>query len=222
MAELVLSLTIAALRQVFPANRWLREGHWGPNVEVPYATFRGSELWGKQVGLVGFGAVGQVLARLLVPFECEVQYYDPYVRILDQASYRALPTDDVMALFGTSDIISNHLPVNPTTDQLISRELIEAMPAHAIFVNMARAKTVNRQALVSALTHGKIEGAVLDVFDREPPDEDDLVLCQLPNVVATPHIGGATKEVVAHHAAIMTHVLTEWLDYHRWNARTPR
>lgn len=220
VAELVLCLTIAALRRILPANQWVREGFWGHSSEQSYAVFRGSELWGKRIGLVGFGSVGQALARLLTPFDCEVRYYDPYVRVTDERLGNVCSTSDLATLFRTSDIISNHLPDIPATDKIISADLIAEMPRHAIFVNTARARTVDRQALGAALTHGTIAGAVLDVFDHEPPSADDLSLCRLPNVVATPHIGGATHEVVNHHAAIMTHVLTEWLEHHRWDVRT--
>src|SRR5699024_10747680 len=103
------------------------------------------------------------------------------------------------ALFETSDIVSVHLPVNNTTANMVNRELLNSMKNDAVFVNTARSAVVDTDALFDILNTNKIQGAILDVFDQEPPSELDYQLINLPNVLATPHIAGATYEVTDHH-----------------------
>jgi D-3-phosphoglycerate dehydrogenase len=110
-------------------------------------------------------------------------------------------------LFQTSDVVSIHLPVNKETEGMIDEKLISLMKKDAIFVNTARAVVVKREALLYAIENDQIRGAILDVFDHEPPDEMDYRLIHHPHVLATPHIAGATFEVEDHHADIMNNNL---------------
>src|SRR5690606_1160339 len=110
----------------------------------------------------------------------------------------------------TSDIVSVHLPVTNDTRGMINKDIFRLMKNDAIFVNTARAVLVNRNDLYEALLHKKIRGAILDVFDHEPPDELDYKIIDLPNVLATPHIAGASFEVEDHHVRIMNEALMDW------------
>jgi D-3-phosphoglycerate dehydrogenase len=100
--------------------------------------------------------------------------------------------------------------VTDETKGMIDRQLLSLMKKDAIFINTARAVVVNRNDLYDVLEKNQIRGAILDVFDQEPPDEFDNKLINLPNVLATPHIAGATFEVEDHHVAIMNAALTDW------------
>jgi D-3-phosphoglycerate dehydrogenase len=105
--------------------------------------------------------------------------------------------------------VSIHLPVNENTKGMIGRELLNRMQSHAIFVNTSRAAVVKRNDLLEVIRNHKIKGAVLDVFDNEPPDDVDYELIRMGNVLATPHISGATHEVEDHHVKILNKKLIE-------------
>src|SRR3546814_9859103 len=118
-------------------------------------------------------------------------------------------------LFRSSDMVVIHLPVTDETSGMIVADLLSLMKPDAIFVNTARAVVVDRDALLDVVENDKIRGAILDVFNHEPPDEKDYRLIRHPNVLATPHIAGATHEVEDHHVGIMNRVLGDDLDRKR-------
>jgi D-3-phosphoglycerate dehydrogenase len=122
-------------------------------------------------------------------------------------AWRSVSLEEV---FATSDIVSIHLPVTEQTKGLIDYSLLSKMKPDAIFVNTARAIVVKRDDLLRVLEEGKIRGAILDVFDHEPPDEIDYRIIDHPNVLPTPHIAGATFEVEDHHVTIMNKTLVDW------------
>lgn len=206
VAEMFVSNVIIFMRNTLAAIDWLKGGNWGEGAHTSYLQFKGNELAGKTIGMVGFGAVGQQIAEMVKSFPCNIQYYDPYFESADK-SFRKTTLEDV---FETSDIVSIHLPVNNDTKGMIDAELISKMKRDAIFVNTARAVVVNRLDLLRALENKRIRGAILDVFDHEPPDEIDNKIIHLPNVLATPHIAGATFEVEDHHSAIMNKAVIDW------------
>lgn len=205
VAEMFIAGVIILLRKVIPATQWLNGEKWEKGAHTSYLQFKGNELANKTVGLVGFGDIGQKIANILSSFPCEVQYYDPYVENVNP-NYRSVSLEEV---FKTSDIVSIHLPVNDKTIGIIDAQLFSKMKENAIFVNTARASVVNREDMLEVLENKKIGGALLDVFDHEPPDEIDYRIIHLPNVFATPHIAGATHEVEDHHSFIMNKILTE-------------
>ncbi len=206
VAELFIGNIITFMRNTIPSNQWLKENNWVGKMLGPYLQFKGNELAGKTVGFVGFGAVGQTIANMIKHFPCHIQYYDPFVSEVD-STYASLSLEE---LFSTSDIVSIHLPVNDATKNLIDEDLLRMMKSEAIFVNTARSAVVDTDALINILTNEKIRGAILDVFDVEPPSEKDYQLIQLPNVLATPHIAGASYEVEDHHSVILNNGLIEW------------
>ena len=208
VAEIFLAGVIILLRQVVPATQWLKDEKWEKGAHTSYLQFKGNELAHKTVGMVGFGDIGKKIANILSSFPCEIQYYDPYVKNADPR-YRSVSLEQ---LFETSDIVSIHLPVNKETTGMIDSRLFSKMKSTALFVNTARAAVVNRKDLLEVLENNKIGGALLDVFDHEPPDEIDYRIIHLPNVFATPHIAGATHEVEDHHSFIMNEKL---LSHHK-------
>lgn len=199
VAEIFIANVITLMRNTLPAHAWLTGGNWEEGAHTSYLQFKGNELAGKTVGMIGFGAIGQLIAKLLKGFPCHIRFYDPFVTAADPAFQKG----SLEEVFSGSDIVSVHLPVTPETEGLIGAELINKMRPDAIFVNTARAVVVQREALLYALENERIRGAVLDVFDNEPPDEIDYRIIRHPRVLATPHIAGATHEVEDHHVNIL-------------------
>lgn len=206
VAEMFVANVIAFMRNVRGACDWLEGESWEAGAHTSYLQFKGNELAGKTIGMVGFGAIGQRIANMVKGFPCDIQFYDPFTESPDP-DYKKTTLEDV---FETSDIVSIHLPVTDLTKGMINATLISRMKSDAIFVNTARAAVVKREDLLDALKNKRIRGAILDVFDHEPPDETDYKIIHLPHVLATPHIAGATHEVEDHHAYIMNENLLNW------------
>jgi len=212
VAELLVGMLINFHRNIQSSIQWVEDGNWKLGGDEPYGKFMGNELYGKKVGFVGFGAVGQKTAGILEAFGCQIFFYDPFVESVKE-SYRKT---DMEYIFSHSDIITVHLPVLKSTIHMIGEDLLERMKPTAVFVNTARAAVVDTKALESILKSGKIRGAILDVLDHEPPTEEDLKIAELPNVLLTPHICGATYEVIDHHSIIMLERLMKWREGTDW------
>lgn len=203
VAEMFIANLITMMRHTLAGIRWLEGENWEAGAHTSYLQFKGNEIAGKTIGMVGFGAVGQTIAGLVRHFPAYIQYYDPFYTS-DDPYYKKVELEDV---FKNSDVVSIHLPVNEKTKGLIDKRLLTLMRPDAIFVNTARAVVVDREALLDVLERNQIRGAILDVFDHEPPDAMDYRLIHHPHVLATPHIAGATFEVEDHHANIMNRAL---------------
>jgi D-3-phosphoglycerate dehydrogenase len=205
VAEMFVANVITFLRVVLPSIEWLKGRNWQKGAHASYLQFKGNELAGKTIGMVGFGAVGQRIAGIARAFPCKIKFYDPFVEGFD--GYEKCTLEEV---FAGSDIVSIHLPVTRDTVGMIDQKLISLMRKDALFVNTARASVVNRNDLLEAIEHERIAGAILDVFDHEPPDEIDYRLIDHPHVLATPHTAGATHEVEDHHVRILNTKLLNW------------
>jgi len=181
VAELTLALMLAVARRVPAMNAGLHAGRWERAED-------GLELRGRTLGLVGFGAIGQRVARLAQALEMRVAAYAPSI---------AGPVDNVRVcgsldeLLGLSQVLSLHLPLGPDTRKLIGAPQLAALPDQAILVNTARGGLVDEAALVEALRSGRLFGAGLDTLEQEPLPASSP-LCGLPNLVMTPHVGGST------------------------------
>jgi len=206
VAEMFVANVITFMRNTLAGIKWLESEQWDEGAHASYLQFKGNELAGKTIGMVGFGAVGQNIAQLVKCFPCKILYYDPYYTSEDKAYVKG----SLEEVFEKSDIVSIHLPVNAQTKGMIDKKLLSIMKKDAIFVNTARAVVVNREDLLEALEKEQIRGAILDVFDHEPPDAVDYKIIHRENVLATPHIAGATHEVEDHHADIMNRNLFNW------------
>lgn len=207
VAELVIATIISMLRHLRQSEKWLKAENWQNRFD-PYHRFQGLELFGKKVGIVGMGAVGQRVSQLLQAFSCPISYFDPYVEADQFPDYQACSLEE---LFSQNDIVSIHLPEKEETAGMINRSLLQKMKPHALFVNTSRASVVDRDSLVELLETNKIFGAILDVFHQEPPDVADYRLIQLDNVLATPHIAGASLDVAYHHANSINRQIREWI-----------
>lgn len=207
VAEMFIANTITFMRHTMQGIDWLKNRKWDAGAHTSYLQFKGNELAGKTIGMVGFGAIGQLIAKLVKDYPCHIQFYDPYVEAEAFPDFKKVSLEE---LFENSDIVSVHLPVTPGTKKLINKSLFSLMRKNALFVNTARAVVVDRNDMYDVLSANKIKGAILDVFDNEPPDELDYKIIDLPNVMATPHIAGATYEVEDHHVNILNHALIDW------------
>ena len=207
VAEMVVASMLAFERKLIPAVEWAKEGQWVKGT-TPYHLWMGHELCGKKVGIIGYGRIGRIVARILAAFDCEISFFDPFVQG-DQNGFRNVSLEE---LFKESDIITIHVPVLDSTKGIVTRELLESMKPTAIFVNAARSVMVDNDALYDVLKNKKIAGAVMDVLEEEPPEsERDLRFIELDNVLLTPHICGASYEVTDHQSEILSSGIKAWL-----------
>jgi phosphoglycerate dehydrogenase-like enzyme len=205
VADFVIGLMLMEARSIARAERHLRADGWNVDGELPYFHFRGPELAGRTLGLVGFGAVGRQVAARAAGFDMLVLVYDPYVPVVP-APYEKSPLEQLLR---RCDFLSIHCPPTPETTGMIGRRELELMRAPAYLINTARAAVVDEQALVDALRARAIAGAALDVFWEEPIPRDHPLLT-LENVTLTPHVAGAADDVKEHHAAIVLEDLRRW------------
>jgi D-3-phosphoglycerate dehydrogenase len=184
-AEHTLGLLLALLRRIPRADASLKAGRWERKA------FVGHELYHKTLGVLGLGRIGREVATRARAFGMEVLAYDPYVApsVAESVGAHALPLDDLLA---RADVLTLHLPLQAETRGMIgARELARLKPG-AYLVNCARGGLVDEAALAAALASGRLAGAALDVFEREPPTGSPLL--GLDNVVATPHLAASSVE----------------------------
>lgn len=221
VADFTIGLVVAVARYVPQAHHQLHEGTytgeprgdaasgggeredvtWGIAKGSPYMAFKGPELSGKRLGIVGLGAIGQLVAKRAAGFDMEVVAYDPFVDDESMAEHGARKVE-LNELLEGSDVVTLHSPVTEGTRGMIGPEEFERMKESAYFVNTARAALTDQNALVRELEGGGIQGAALDVYADEPLPADHPLL-GMANVVTTPHIAGAAEEVPARGAAMV-------------------
>ncbi len=185
VSELVISLAVALLRHVPRATAEVLANKW---VQI-----KGRQLSGRTVGIVGCGHVGKDLARLLRAFGCRVLANDilDFPEFYAQHGVEPVTLEDLLE---TSDIVTLHLPLDETTKNILNAERLRMMNEGAILINTARGGLVDEKHLKFMLMDGRLAGAAFDVFNIEPPE--DFELLDLPNFIATPHIGGSAEEAI--------------------------
>ncbi len=204
VADLTLALMLMSLRHIPQSMDILRQ-EGGPQgmvkMAVAFFELKGNELWGKTVGIIGLGAVGREVAKRLKGFGTKLLVYDPYVsqEAVDELDAAIVELD---SLLREADVVTLHAALTDETKGMLGRRELDLMKPSALLVNTARAELTDEGALVDALEKGGIAGAALDVFVEEPPASDHPLL-QLPNVIATPHIGGNTYEIPVHQSRIV-------------------
>jgi len=188
-ADLTWALILAIARRIVEGDRFMRAGKykgWAPMLLL------GSDVYGKTLGIVGIGQIGQAVARRAIGFDMNILYHDKWE--LPPVAEQLLNADDVSLeeLLQKSDFVTLHVPLIPETHHLIGRRELEMMKPDAYLINASRGPVVDEVALIEALRNGVIKGAALDVFEDEPAMKPGLA--ELDNVVVLPHLGSATIE----------------------------
>ena len=199
VAEHTFGLMIAAVRNHGKANLSMKEHKWEKK------KLSGTELYGKILGVIGIGRIGQEVAKRALAFGMKVMTYD----VMDVETELDIKKVGFEELISLADIITLHLPLTDKTKHMISDREFEKMKDGVIIVNASRGGTVDEGALLRAIEAGKIRAAALDVFEKEPPD--DFTLVNHPNVIATPHIGAAAKEGQKRAGMEVASILSERL-----------
>lgn len=183
--EQTFALLLALARRVPAADASMKRGEWDRK------SFRGVELAGKTLGIVGFGRIGQRVAARARAFEMNVVACDPKIdpAVAEQFDVPLLALDDLLPL---ADVVTLHTPLDRSTRGMLDAARIGRMKPGALLVNCARGGLIDEAALVAALESGRLAGAALDVYDEEPTPRQELV--RHPLVVAAPHLGAQTRE----------------------------
>ena len=184
--EHAISLLLTTARQIPAADATLRQHTW------KRSEFTGVEIFGKTIGIVGFGHIGQLFAQRLAAFETTIIAYDPYANRARAAQLGVELVADLGELMSRADFVTIHLPKTPETAGMFDAELLAKAKKGQIIINAARGGLVNEQALADAIRSGHIRGAGFDVFTTEPCTDSPLF--DLPEVVVTPHLGASTAE----------------------------
>jgi D-3-phosphoglycerate dehydrogenase len=182
VAEHALGLMLDAVRNHGRANLSMKEHKWEKKI------LSGTELYGKTLGIIGLGRIGQEVARRALAFGMTVLAYD-VIEVKTDLDVKQVSLEELIA---QADLITLHIPLTEETKHMISDAQFGKMKDGVVIINASRGGTVDEEALLRALESGKVRAAALDVFEKEPPD--DFALIDNPNVVATPHIGAAAKE----------------------------
>ncbi len=186
VAEFVIGVILMQLRQLVPQMTCLKQGKWRNSA------YLGQEIRNKKLGLIGCGAIGQLIVKKLSSWElAEIYVYDPFLS-QEQIKEIGCTKTSLSKLLAESDIVSLHLPLTNQTRNLISLEQFEQMKNSCLLINTARGGIVNEQDLVTAIEQGMIESAMLDVFSTEPEISTELVSNK--KILSTPHIAAYTEE----------------------------
>jgi glyoxylate reductase len=191
VADLTMALVLAAARRTSENAQFVASGAWSRREPPPPLGF---DLGGKTLGIIGFGRIGQAVARRALAFGMNILFQD----VVDdpRAGFDMCTQCEIEDLLVQSDIVSVHANLSPQTHHLLGPEQFRQMKPTAWLVNTARGPIIDQAALVDALREGTIAGAALDVLELEPPPATDPIL-SLPNVILLPHVGSATIETRA-------------------------
>jgi len=185
VAELAIGFMFALSRHIVRGTVGLREGKWEKK------QLKGTELFGKTLGIIGMGRIGREVAKRAKCLGMNV-IATRHVRQIPEELAKTVSYDE---LYKEADFISIHIPLTEETKHMISKEAFEKMKDGVVIINCSRGGVVDEKALLEALKNGKVKGAALDVFEVEPPVDNELL--KLDNVIGTPHIGASTKEAQA-------------------------
>jgi glyoxylate reductase len=210
-ADLAMMLILSVPRRLGEGSRLIRDGQW--TGWAPTAML-GRCIGGKRLGIVGMGRIGQAVAHRARAFGMEVSYHNrhrlpPSIENMFGASYEP----DLGRLVAEADILTLHCPAGPGTHHLLDAARLATMKSDAFVINTARGDLIDEEALIAALEAGRIAGAGLDVFAREPAVDARLIA--LPNVITLPHLGSATIEGRAHAGEKVIANIRFWVDGHR-------
>ena len=182
VVELTVALIISVSRKLSLADSHLKKGEWNRS------QFLGNELYGKTLGIVGFGKAGRLVAERMKSFGMSIVFYDPYVTDWN-GSEESIKLDDLLR---TADVVSIHVIKTKDTENLISKDMLDLLKPSSVIINTSRGGVLDEEYLFELLESEKIFGAGLDVYSNEPPKNVDRY--NGLNLVTTPHIGASTNE----------------------------
>jgi len=194
VAELVIGLMLSWARQLSRADASTKQGRWEK------AQLMGSELRGKTLGIIGTGRIGRAVGYRAKAFLMNLLAFD-VEQSIEFAERTGARYVDLGELLRKSDFVTLHIPLLPETHHMIGRRELGLMKPTAVLINTSRGEVVDEAALADALQRGKIAGACLDVYEREPPRDSPLL--KLPNAILTPHIGASTAEAQCEAALLI-------------------
>lgn len=218
-AEMTIALMMSIARKIPMAYRALKEGKftaepgakketkeglkvdmvWDMDENSPYTIFKGTQLKGKTLGIVGYGSIGKRVGKIARAIGMELLIYDPFLCPIDIEEVGVKKAEKLEEVMQNADFITCHMKVTPQTTGIISKEMIAMMKPTAYFINSSRGAILDEEALIEALREKRIAGAAFDVYAKEPISSDHPYITELDNVVITPHIAGATEEVLTNH-----------------------
>lgn len=201
--EHAIAMMMALTRNIPQANAFMKDGKWEKKA------LEGREITGKTLGIIGMGRVGSVVASRAQGLKMNVIVYDPFVT-KDLAEKQGIELAQNLAdLYARSDYITVHTPKSKETMGLVGKEAFSKMKKGVFIINCARGGIVDEKSLVEALDSGKVAGAAVDVFDKEPPE--DWTLPKHPKVIATPHLGASTLEAQENVALAIAEQIVDYL-----------
>ncbi len=203
-AEHTIALMISLARQIPQASISMKAGKWEKK------KFMGVELYKKTLGVVGIGNIGSQVAKRMQGFDMNVIAYDPFLSE-DKSKTMVIEKVDLDELFRRSDFITIHTPLTPDTKYMINKETMKLMKDGVRIINCARGGIIHEKDLYDALAEGKVAGAALDVFEKEPPENNPLLT--LDTVISTPHLGASTKEAQENVAFAVAEQVVDYLIY---------
>lgn len=229
-AEFTIALMLSISRKIPMAYKSLKDGKhlsdekvssntkdglkedvtWALGPGSPYVEFKGTQLKGHILGLIGYGSIGRRVASIARAFGMKVYIYDPFIseiEINDNVQTKV----SLEKLLRESDFISCHLKVDENTRGFIGKEAFDMMKSTAYFINTSRGAIVDEEALIEALRERKIQGAALDVFSSEPIYKDHPFVKELDNIVITPHLAGATYDAIDNHSIMIVEDIKRFL-----------
>jgi len=201
-AEHTIAHIVSLARKIPQATMSMKTGKWDKK------KFMGVELFKKTLGIIGIGNIGSQVAKRMQAFAMNVIAYDPFLSG-DQAKTMGIEKVDLEEVFKRSDFITIHTPLTPETKNLINKDTIKLMKQGVRIINCARGGIINEKDLYDAIVEGQVAGAALDVFEKEPPENNPLLT--LDNVICTPHLGASTKEAQENVAIAVAEQIVDYL-----------
>lgn len=219
-AEFTIGLMLSIARKIPQIHKELKDGNflgdkskvdtkdglkadvtWSMGDKSPYIVFKGTQLKGKTLGIIGFGSIGRRVGNIARAFGMKLLIFDPFIPgfEINEAGQKKVELEE---LFKESDFITLHTKVDKSTIGMINKETLSMMKKSAYLINSSRGAMVVEEDLIEALREGKIAGAGLDVFENEPIDRNSPFINELDNVVITAHLAGATWDVITNHTEI--------------------
>ena len=202
-AEHTLALLFALARRIPAAVQSMKEGRWDRKA------FAGRELTGLTLGIIGFGNVGRIVADRALGLKMRITAFDPNVPAFAMEGLGVRPARNLEDLLSVSDVITVHTPLTSHTRNLIDEKALRTVKMGVMIVNVSRGGVVDESALYQALQSGQVSAAALDVYHTEPPTDNPLI--DLPNVIATPHLGASTKEAQTRVAVSIAEQVRDYL-----------